>query len=55
MALGVGTLEPPEMIRGSSFGQAIRVAGWDVKGIQDSQTILQIAHGCPQGGGHRGG
>lgn len=53
MALGVVTLEPSEVIGRSPFREAIWIAGWDVEGIQDSQTILQIADGPLQAGGHR--
>ena len=43
MALGVVALEPAEMVGGGTIGEAIGRARWDVEGIQDAQTVLQIA------------
>jgi hypothetical protein len=43
MALGVLALEPAEVVRRGPIGQAIGVARRDIEGIQDAQTVLQIA------------
>jgi hypothetical protein len=40
MTVGVLALEPAEVVGGGAVRQAIGVAGRDVKGIEDAQTVL---------------
>ena len=50
MAVGVFALKPAKMLGRDPIGVASR----DVQGIQDAQTVLQIADAGRQGGGNGG-
>jgi hypothetical protein len=52
MAEGVLALQAAEMIGGSTFRQAIGVAGGDVEGVEDPEAILQIRHLSIESLGH---
>jgi hypothetical protein len=54
MAEGVLALQPAEVIRGSTFRQAIGIAGGDVQGVQHPEAILQIRNLGGQRLGHSG-
>ena len=44
MAKSILALQAAEMIGGSTFRQAIGIAGGDVWGVEDPESILQIRH-----------
>ncbi len=44
MAERILALQAAEMIDGSTFLQAIGIAGGDVQGVEDPESILQIRH-----------
>lgn len=44
MAESILALQAAEMIGGSTFRQAIGIAGGDVLGVEDPESILQISH-----------
>jgi hypothetical protein len=44
MAEGVLALQAAEVVRGSTFRQAIGIAGGDVQGVEDPEAILQVLH-----------
>ena len=54
MAEGVVALQAAEVIRWSTFRQAIGIAGGDVQGVEHPQPVLEIRNLSSQGLGHDG-